>query len=69
MRHLATVLVVGGAALCANTACAEVGERTGKILLQDGESGDNFGRAVAVSGNTAIVGMPGDADNGLSSGG
>ena len=33
-----------------------------------GASGDNFGRSVSVSGDYMIVGVPGDDDNGSSSG-
>ncbi len=39
-----------------------------KLVASDGNSGDNFGRAVAIDGATAIVGSAGDDDNGGSSG-
>jgi len=39
-----------------------------KLTASDGESGDLFGRAVAISGDTAIVGVYGDDDRGANSG-
>ncbi|MGK3986771.1 hypothetical protein WME99_27235 [Sorangium sp. So ce136] len=40
-----------------------------KKLLPDGESaGDRFGSSVAISGNTIVVGAPGDGDRGAGSG-
>ena len=45
----------------------QVGELFVKIetvLADDGEFGDSFGSSVAISGNTAVVGAPGDDDLG-----
>ena len=39
-----------------------------KLLAVDGAAGDNFGIAVAISGDTALIGAPGDDDNGTASG-
>ncbi|MEE9131455.1 MAG: trypsin-like serine protease, partial [Phycisphaerales bacterium] len=39
-----------------------------KLLPNDGAAGDRFGRSVAISGATAIVGAPLDNDNGSDSG-
>jgi hypothetical protein len=39
-----------------------------KLLASDGAAGDRFGRAVAVSGDTAVVGAVLDDDNGSFSG-
>ena len=41
---------------------------TKKLTASDAESGDEFGRAVAISGNYAIVGGPFNDDDGTSSG-
>ena len=35
------------------------GQQLFKLLASDGMAFDNFGRSVAISGNTAIVGAPG----------
>lgn len=47
---------------------ARTGVLNAKITPEDGAEGDWFGRSVAVSGNTAIVGSSGDDDNGNRSG-
>ncbi len=39
-----------------------------KLLSADGTSNDGFGRSVSVSGDTAVIGAWGDADNGTASG-
>jgi hypothetical protein len=39
-----------------------------KILSNDGEGGDHFGNAVAISGTTAVIGAILDDDNGVDSG-
>ena len=39
-----------------------------KILALDGITGDNFGISVSIDGDTAIIGAPGDDDNGQWSG-
>ena len=44
------------------------GEQIAKLLPDDGAGGDNFGRSVAISSATAIVGAPWDDDNGDNSG-
>jgi len=44
------------------------GEQLAKLTPVDGEGPDEFGRAVAISGHTAIVGAYLDSDNGLWSG-
>jgi hypothetical protein len=44
------------------------GTQTAKLTASDGAAGDFFGRSVAVSGTTAIVGAELDDDNGTDSG-
>ena len=39
-----------------------------KITASDGSTRDTFGSAVAISGNTIVVGAPKDDDNGVNSG-
>jgi parallel beta-helix repeat protein len=39
-----------------------------KLLPSDGAAGDDFGFTVAISGDTALIGAPGDDDNGQHSG-
>ncbi len=47
---------------------ASTGERIAKLRPNDGIAGDLFGWSVSISGDTAIVGAPGDNDNGFASG-
>jgi hypothetical protein len=58
-----------------NSGSAYVFTRTGttwmqqaKILSSDGAGGDNFGCSVSLDGDTALIGAPGDNDNGDISG-
>jgi hypothetical protein len=44
------------------------GQQLFKLLPSDGAADDTFGDSVAISGTTAIVGAPGDGDNGSASG-
>ncbi|MCH8315699.1 MAG: hypothetical protein IIA64_06980, partial [Planctomycetes bacterium] len=44
------------------------GRQIARLLPNDGAAGDLFGRSVAISGTTAIVGAVGDEDNGSNSG-
>jgi len=44
------------------------GVETFRLAPNDGQVGDQFGRSVAISGNTAIIGAFGDDDNGSFSG-
>ena len=39
-----------------------------RLLPSDGEAEDRFGRAVGLSGDTAVIGTLGDNDNGSGSG-
>ncbi|WP_437292909.1 thrombospondin type 3 repeat-containing protein [Sorangium sp. So ce426] len=39
-----------------------------KLLPRDGAPLDNYGRSIAISGDTAVIGMPFDDDNGTESG-
>jgi hypothetical protein len=63
MRSISLILAV----LCASAAHAALGDQLFKLLPGDGETGDNFGRSVAISGTTAVVGAPADGDNGIAS--
>jgi len=52
---------------------ASIDSRTGwvessKLQASDGESGDNFGEAVAISGDTIVIGASTDNNNGISTG-
>ncbi len=40
----------------------------GKLLADDGSGSDQFGLAVAISGDTAVIGAPNDSANGTDSG-
>ncbi|MCH8987788.1 MAG: hypothetical protein IIA92_03175 [Chloroflexi bacterium] len=58
-----------------NSGAAYVFTRTGgvwteqaKLTASDGTTGDNFGRSVALSGDTLAVGAPGDSDKGADTG-
>jgi len=44
------------------------GQQLFKLLATDGAQGDQFGKSVAVSGNTAVIGAWRDGDNGAGSG-
>lgn len=66
MRNIAlTVALIVAPAVVARAA--DVTE-TQKILPEDGARWDLFGDAVAIFGNTAVIGARGDDDNGSSSG-
>lgn len=54
-----------GSAYMFNTA---TGQKTFKLIAKDGKASDYFGNAVALSGNTAIVGAYGHDGNGPNSG-
>ena len=59
-----------------NSGAAHIFERTlgsklrkvAKLTAGDGQAGDRFGESVSISGNAAIVGAYGDADNGTDTG-
>ena len=57
----AGTILVGGHTFVVNQAAGQ-GDSSGrvKLTLEDGLPGDLFGKSVAVSGSTAIVGAPGD---------
>ena len=44
------------------------GQEVQKLTPADGETYDNFGRSVAISGDTAVIGAMGDDDKGFNSG-
>ena len=71
MRHLiATPLAaVAASVLSTAPAYADLGDQLAKLLPDDGAAADEFGHySVAINGTTAIVGAPGDDDNGSASG-
>jgi len=39
-----------------------------KLIASDGAAGDNFGKTAVISGDTALIGAPGDDDKGSNSG-
>lgn len=47
---------------------ASTGAQIAKLLPDDGEAGDNFGRSVGISNGTVVVGAYRNSDNGISSG-
>jgi hypothetical protein len=51
-----------------SVAWALMGEQEAKLLPSDGAAGDSFGQAVALDGDTALVGAVWDTDNGSFSG-
>ena len=70
MRHLIMPLLAAGASIVLSTAAAyaDLGDQLFKLLPDDGAASDEFGRSVAISGATAIVGAYLDDDNGSQSG-
>ncbi len=64
------MLLFAAAALVLSTAAAQadLGDQLVKLLPNDGDAGDNFGRSVAISGATTVVGSRYDDDNGNDSG-
>ncbi len=68
MRHLMPLLAVAATTLSTGPAYADLGDQLFKLLADDGAPEDEFGRSVAISGATAIVGSPRDEDNGFFSG-
>ncbi len=47
---------------------ASTGAQLAKLLPADGAAGDEFGRPVSISGDTAVIGASWDDDNGYTSG-
>ncbi|MCA9923399.1 MAG: FG-GAP repeat protein [Anaerolineales bacterium] len=43
--------------------------QTGKLMANDGEPNDNFGEAIAINGNTIVIGSRLNNENGVDSGG
>ena len=69
MRYLTALLLAAAvSALSTGPAQADLGDQLAKLLPNDGAANDRFGRSVAISGVTAIVGTPFDDDNGNASG-
>jgi hypothetical protein len=66
-RPLITFTGLMTLALASSPALADMNEKL-KLLPSDGAAFDYFGEAVAISGNTIIVGAPGDDDLGSGSG-
>jgi hypothetical protein len=50
------------------TRIEETWPQQAKLLAADGDTNDYFGKAVSLTGNTAIIGAPGNDDNGVDSG-
>ena len=70
MQRLIMPLLAASVAMVLSTgpAHADLGDQFAKLLAKDGAMSDNFGRSVAISGTTTIVGTWRDDDNGSSSG-
>ncbi len=62
------LLATAASVLSAGAASADIGDQLSKLLPDDGTVDDRFGRSVAISGTTAIVGAAQDGDNGYHSG-
>ncbi|MEE8154709.1 MAG: FG-GAP repeat protein [Phycisphaerales bacterium] len=69
MPHLIMPLLAAVASVLTTAAAsADLGDQLFKLLANDGEADDEFGRSVAISGATAIVGAWLNDDNGMNSG-
>ncbi len=69
MRNLiAPLLAAAASVLSTAPAYADLGDQLAKLLPDDGAADDQFGRSVAISGATAIVGANAHDDNGIDSG-
>lgn len=60
--------LLGSALLVSATTIAHAGTEDAKLVSSDGAAGDQFGRSVSVSGNSAVISSYGDDDNGSFSG-
>ncbi len=69
MKHFRIpILAAVATVLSTAPANADLGDQLFKLLADDGAADDRFGGSAAISGTTAIVGAPYDADNGEHSG-
>ncbi|MEE8154910.1 MAG: FG-GAP repeat protein [Phycisphaerales bacterium] len=68
MRNLRPLLAAAALVLSTAPAYADLGDQVYKLLPDDGAASDLFGRSVAISGATAVVGAYQDDDNGGNSG-
>jgi len=64
MRRSTWRITVTAACLLAAGQARAAGGQEAKLLPADGEAGDRFGYAVALDGNTALVGAEASGDNG-----
>jgi len=62
LKRLCSLILVGLLFFDVLPAYALTGEQLAKLVAADGDRIDYFGRSVAVSGDTLIVGAPGDDD-------
>ncbi len=69
MKYLTPVLFAAAASILSTApAHADLGDQLAKLLPDDGAADDEFGRSVAISGTSAIVGAYLDDDDGTDSG-
>ena len=68
MRRVTLLLAAAASVLSTAAAHADLGDQLAKLLADDGAAFDEFGRSVAISGTTAIVGAYLDDDNRFDSG-
>ena len=68
MRHFMSLLAVSAILLSTAPAQGDLGDQLFKLLPDDGAEEHYFGSSVAISGETAIVGVSSDDDNGEYSG-
>ena len=66
MRLIVALVLLTGAT--ANPAWAQTQNEIQKLLASDGAAGNQFGNPVAVDGDTAVIGVSADDDNGGDSG-
>jgi len=68
LKHSFITILAGILLLSALPVAAQTWEQEVKLLANDGETGDEFGFAVAISGDTALIGAWGDDDRGSGTG-
>ena len=68
MRCIATLCVATVFVVRAEDADASIATQLAKFVADDGATSDQFGKSVAISDSTIVVGAYGDDDKGSSSG-
>lgn len=68
MKSFLTIIISGLLLVLSASASAVTPTEVAKLLPSDGSAGDTFGNAVAVSGDTAVIGALGDDELALGAG-